>query len=78
MYIVNIEEPQIIITKIYIVFLSLKIDIVLIDSADSNKMLHDVAFHLGFRCLPYYPFKGQCLIVVITDNTHIFLRSSES
>ena len=33
-------------------FLSLKIDFVLINSADSDKMLHDVAFHLGFRCLP--------------------------
>ena len=39
-----------------IVFLSLKIDFVLANSADPDEMLHNVAFHQGLRCLPKYPF----------------------
>ena len=34
------------------VFLSLKIAIILANSAGPDEMLHFVAFHLGFHCLP--------------------------
>ena len=37
-----------------IAFPSLKINIVLANSADSDKILHYVAFHLGRHCLPKY------------------------
>ena len=40
------------------VFLSLKIDFVLANSADHDEMLHYVAFHLGLHCLPKYLFRG--------------------
>ena len=40
------------------VFLSLKNDFVLANSADLDEMLHYVAFHLGLHCLPKYPFRG--------------------
>ena len=33
-------------------FLSLKIDFVLANSADSDEMQHYVAFYLGLHCLP--------------------------
>ena len=35
-----------------------KIGFVLASSADPDEMLHYAAFHLGFNCLPKYPFKG--------------------
>ena len=40
------------------IFISLKIDFVLTNSADPDEMLHNAAFHLGLHCLPKYPFKG--------------------
>ena len=41
-----------------IIFISLKIDCVLANSADPDEMLCYVAFHLGFHCLPKYLFSG--------------------
>ena len=41
-----------------VVFLSLKIDFVLTNSADPDEMGHHSTFHLGFHCLPKYPFRG--------------------
>ena len=41
-----------------IVLNSLKIDIVLANSADPDEMPHYAAFHLGLLCLPKYPFLG--------------------
>ena len=41
-----------------ILFLSLKMDFVLANSADPDEMPHCVAFHLGLHCLPKYPFRG--------------------
>ena len=41
-----------------IVFLSLKINFVLANSADPDEMPHNVAFLLGLHCLPKYLFKG--------------------
>ena len=52
-----IEGSQVIISK-KIVFLSLKIDFVLVNSADPDEMPHYVAFHLGLHCLSKYPFRG--------------------
>ena len=37
------------------VFLSLKIDLVLANSADPDEMPHYAAFHLGLHYLPKYP-----------------------
>ena len=37
-------------------FLSLKIDLILANSADPDEMPPDAAFHLGFHWLPKYPF----------------------
>ena len=31
---------------------------VLVNSADTDEIPHQVAFHLGFHCLPKYPFRG--------------------
>ena len=55
--IVYIEGPQVIISK-KIVFLSLKIDFILANSADRDEMPKYVAFYLGLHCLPKYPFRG--------------------
>ena len=41
-----------------IIFFSLKIYFILANSADPDEMLHNVAFHLGHRCLPKYLFRG--------------------
>ena len=49
--IVYIKGSQVIISKKYCFFLSLKIDFVLVNSADPDKMLHNVAFHLGLSPL---------------------------
>ena len=54
--IVYIKGSQVIISKN--IFLSLKVDFVLANSADPDEMLHYVAFHLGCHCLPKYPFRG--------------------
>ena len=40
----------------HIVFLSLKIDFALANSADPDEMPPCVAFHLGLPCLSKYPF----------------------
>ena len=42
----------------YEVFLSLKIVLILENSADPDEMPLYVAFHLGPQCLPKYPFRG--------------------
>ena len=55
--IVYTEGSQVIIEKKN-VFLSLKIDFVLANSADPDEMPHNTAFHLGLHCLPKYPFCG--------------------
>ena len=41
-----------------IVFLSLKINFVLANSADPDEMPHHVAFHLGLHCLQKFSFRG--------------------
>ena len=51
--IVHIEGLEVIIFfKKNIAFLSLKIDFVSADRADSDEMLPFAAFHQGFHCLP--------------------------
>ena len=40
------------------VFLSLKIDFVLANSADPDEMPHYASFHLCLHCLSKYPFRG--------------------
>ena len=50
--IVYIEGSQVIISKKYTLFLSLKINSVLANRADPDEMPHYVAFHLGLHCLP--------------------------
>ena len=52
--IIYIEGSQVIISK-NIVFLSLRIDFVLANSADPDEMPHYVAFHQGLHCLSKYP-----------------------
>ena len=42
----------------YGVFLSLKVVLILANSADIDEMQHYAAFHLVFHCLPKYPFRG--------------------
>ena len=55
--VVYIEGSKAIISK-KIIFLSVKINSVLTNSADPDEMQHCVAFHLGLHCLPMYPFWG--------------------
>ena len=51
---------------------SLKVDLILANSADPDEMQHNAAFHLGLLCLPTYPFrafeykKGISLVIAIT------------
>ena len=40
------------------VFLSLKVVLILANTADPDEMQHYAAFHLGLHCLPKYHFKG--------------------
>ena len=40
----------------YDVFLFLKVVLILENSANSDEMQHNAAFHLGLHCLPKYPF----------------------
>ena len=47
----------------------MKISFTLATNADPDEMLHYVALHFCFRCLPKYPFRGliaskikQCLL----------------
>ena len=42
----------------YQVSLSLKVVLILANSADPDEMQHYAAFHLGLHCLPKYPFRG--------------------
>ena len=42
----------------YDVNLSLKVVLILANSADPDEMQHYAAYHLGIRCLPKYPFRG--------------------
>ena len=42
----------------YDVLLSLKIVLILANSADPDEMQHYSAFHLGLHCLHKYPFRG--------------------
>ena len=55
---VYIEGPQVILSKYYQIFFSLKMDFVLANSADPDEMLQYVAFHLGLHCLQKYPLRG--------------------
>ena len=55
--IVCIKGSQVIIPPPNMIFLSLKINFVLAYSADPDEMLHNAAFHLGFHCLPKYPYR---------------------
>ena len=58
-FIAYIDESQVVISPINIVFHSLKINLVLANSADPDEMLHDVAsLYLGLHCLPKYLFRG--------------------
>ena len=41
-----------------IVSLSLKMDLVLANSADPDEMQHDAAFYLSLHCLSKYPCRG--------------------
>ena len=51
LYIVYFEEFQFIISKKYIISLSLEIDFVLANSADPDEMPSDGALHLRLHCL---------------------------
>ena len=42
----------------YDVFLSLKIVLILANSADPDEMQQYAVFHLGLHCLPKYLFRG--------------------
>ena len=55
--IVYIEGLQVIISK-NITFPSFKIDFILANNADPDKMPPYVAFHQGLHCLPQFPFRG--------------------
>ena len=54
--IVYIEGSLVILFK-NIIFISLKIDFVLANSAEPDEMPHHAAFHLGLYCLPKYLFR---------------------
>ena len=56
--IVYIEGSQVIISKNIFYFFLYKINFVLANSADTDEMLYNAAFHLGLHCLPKYPFRG--------------------
>ena len=56
--IVYIEGLQDTILKKILYFFLWRFDFVLANSADSDEMLHYVAFHLGLHCLPKYLFRG--------------------
>ena len=46
------------IIKLNILFLSLNINFVLVNSADPNEMPHNAAFYLDLHCLSKSPFRG--------------------
>ena len=58
--IVHIERLHVIISKIFI-FLSLMINSVLVNSADTDEIPHYAAFHPCLHCLPKYRFSGFLL-----------------
>ena len=55
--IVYIERSQVIISK-NIIFLSLKINLVFANSADTDEKPHYAAFHQGLHCMQKFPFSG--------------------
>ena len=55
------ERSRVIISK-NIVFLSLKIDLVVANSADPDEMTLYATFHLVLHCLPYYSIYGSPFI----------------
>ena len=66
-----------------IVFLSLKINIVLANSADPDEMLHYAPFQLGLHCLLKYPFRGfwstqQAFIIPVSSPTWLLPDSSDT
>ena len=50
----NMGGSQVLILKKIIIFLFLKIEFVLVNSAEPDEMLHYAAFHLGLHSLPKY------------------------
>ena len=42
----------------YDVFLSLKVLLIIANSADPGEMQHNAAFYMGLQCLPMYPFRS--------------------
>ena len=50
----------------YDVFLSVKVVLILANSADPDEMQHNAAFHLGLHCLPEYLVSGFSIQWVIT------------
>ena len=46
--------------------MSLKVVLILVNSADPDEMQHQAAFHLGLHCLPKYVFRGFSIQRVIT------------
>ena len=58
--ILYIEGPQALIyfNKRYCIFFQSKIDLVVANSTDLDKMPHNTAFQLGLNCLPKYPSWG--------------------
>ena len=48
----------------YDVFLSLKVVLIVANSADPDEMQHYAAFHLGLHSLPEYLFRGFILIAI--------------
>ena len=52
------KQTQVLISKKKYIFLSLKIDFYLANSADPDEMLRNAAFHLGLHSLPKYLFRG--------------------
>ena len=51
------ENIRLIARTSYDIFLSSKVVLILANSADPDEMQHYAAFHLGFHCLPKYPFR---------------------
>ena len=57
--------------SIFDVLLSLKVVLILANSAEADEMQHFAAFHLGLHCLPKYPFRF-CLICFFTSHQQSF------
>ena len=52
----HFKGSQVEFSNIQIVFWSLKVALILANSADPGEMQQYAAFHLGVHCLPKYPF----------------------